>query len=250
LSYLNRAHTADHAKQCIKQAQDCGFSNISIDLIYAIPSTDHHIWESDLQTTLQLNVQHISAYCLTIEPQTAFGKWLQKGKLKPINEEFSIQQFTQLIDVLENNGFEQYEISNFAVPGYHSRHNTGYWKKQTYLGVGPSAHSYNGKTRQYNIANNNQYIRSIEGNSIPCITETLSEADQVNEYIMTSLRTKWGCNLQEIIQFSGIDIKKLNKDYLQKCLQQKLIKIDNEVIKLTFKGKLLADKIASDLFVI
>jgi oxygen-independent coproporphyrinogen-3 oxidase len=203
---MNRAHRAEEAAGCIKQAQDAGFSNISIDLIYGVPHPNHSVWIRDLQTAISLQIQHISAYCLTIEPDTAFGNWLRKGKLRPVEEEFSIEQFTLLIDTLTGAGFEQYEISNFALPGYHSKHNSNYWKKQQYLGIGPSAHSYNGKTRQYNIANNVKYIKDINSGVIPATVEVLSVADQVNEYILTSLRTKWGCNLKEITYLHGIDL--------------------------------------------
>jgi oxygen-independent coproporphyrinogen-3 oxidase len=155
-----------------------------------------------------------------------------------------------LIDTLTGAGFEQYEISNFALPGYHSKHNSNYWKKQQYLGIGPSAHSYNGKTRQYNIANNVKYIKDINSGVIPATVEVLSVADQVNEYILTSLRTKWGCDLKEITYLHGIDLQKRNKVYLDNCLQRRLITLEEDVLKLTPEGKLLADQIASDLFIV
>lgn len=250
LSYLNRAHNAQEARACVNSAQDAGFNNISIDLIYAIPHPDHSVWENDLNTALQLNIQHISAYCLTIEQRTAFGKWLRTGKMQAIDEEYSAHQFLHLIHTLEANGFEQYEISNFALPGYYARHNSNYWKKQPYLGVGPSAHSFNRYTRQFNVSNNVQYIKAIENNTLPCTIETLTLADQVNEYIMTSLRTKWGCNLDEIKKWSGLDIRKNNKLYLAHCLDRNLVTLKNEVLCLTEAGKLIADQIASDLFVV
>lgn len=250
LRYLNRAHNAQEARDCVKKAQDAGFNNISIDLIYAIPHSDHSVWEQDMATALQLNIQHISAYCLTIENRTAFGKWLHTGKIQAIDEEYSAQQFISLIHTLQNNGFEQYEISNFSLPGHEARHNSNYWKKQPYLGIGPSAHSYNGSTRQFNIASNAQYIKSLEKDRVPYTLETLTIADQVNEYIMTSLRTKWGCNLENIKNWAGIDIQASNKIYLADCLKRNLITLENEVLKLTESGKLVADQIASDLFVV
>jgi oxygen-independent coproporphyrinogen-3 oxidase len=250
LHYLNRAHDAQEARDCVKKAQDAGFTNISIDLIYAIPYPDHSVWEQDMAAALQLQIQHISAYCLTIENSTAFGKWLHTGKIKAIDEEYSAQQFVSLIHTLQNNGFEQYEISNFALPGFEARHNSNYWKKQPYLGIGPSAHSYNGFTRQFNIASNTQYIKSLENNMVPFTLETLTMADQVNEYIMTSLRTKWGCNLQEIKTWAGLDIQQSNKIYLADCLKRNLLTLEGEVLKLTESGKLVADQIASDLFVV
>ncbi len=250
LQYMNRAHTAQEAQTCVKKSQDAGFENISIDLIYGIPYQDHTVWKNDLQQATSLNIQHISAYCLTIEPGTAFGNWLRKGKIKPVEEEFSIQQFNLLTDVLAIAGFEQYEISNFALPGYYSQHNSNYWKKQKYIGIGPSAHSYNGKTRQYNVAHNMQYVKAIEEYTIPCTIETLTMADQVNEYLLTGLRTKWGCDLNEIIRLHGIDIRQQNKGYIADCLKRELVVIDDNIIKLTSNGKLLADQIASDLFIV
>ncbi|QHT69012.1 radical SAM family heme chaperone HemW [Rhodocytophaga rosea] len=250
LRYLNRAHNAQEAKDCVKKAQDTGFNNISIDLIYAIPHPDHSVWEQDMATALQLNIQHISAYCLTIENRTAFGKWLRSGKIQAIDEEYSAQQFISLMHTLQNNGFEQYEISNFALPGHEARHNSNYWKKQPYLGIGPSAHSYNESTRQFNVASNTQYMKSLEKEMVPYTLETLTIADQVNEYIMTSLRTKWGCNLESIKNWAGIDIQASNKIYLADCLKRNLVTLENEVLKLTESGKLVADQIASDLFIV
>jgi len=250
LLYLNRAHTAIEARECVQKTQDAGFNNISIDLIYAIPYPDHSVWEKDLETALQLNIQHISAYCLTIEQQTAFGKWLRTGKIKAADEEFSTYQFIKLIETLKENGFEQYEISNFALPDYQARHNSNYWRKQPYLGIGPSAHSFNSLTRQFNVANNLKYIKAIEKNQVPSTLETLSINDQVNEYIMTSLRTKWGCNLKEIKVWSGLDIQQMNQSYLTDCLKRNLLTLDHEILRLTDSGKLVADQIASDLFVV
>ena len=249
LQYMNRAHQAQEATDSIKQAQDVGFSNISIDLIYGIPHPDHSVWERDLSKAIDLSIQHVSAYCLTIEPDTAFGNWLQKGKIRPVEEEFSIEQFSLLISTLATAGFEQYEISNFALPGHHSKHNSNYWKKQMYLGIGPSAHSYDGKTRQYNVSNNIKYIKSLENNLIPATLEVLSVPDQVNEYILTSLRTKWGCDLKEINYLHGIDLKKRNDIYINTILERRLITIEDNILKLTPEGKLLADQIASDLFI-
>lgn len=250
LKFLNRAHSAQEAQQCVYLTQDAGFGNISIDLIYAIPHLGHFVWEKDLQTALDLKVPHISSYCLTIEPKTAFGNWLRTGKLPPIDEEFSIEQFKMLMQQLRQGGFEQYEISNFALPGFYSRHNSNYWKKRPYLGIGPSAHSFNGLTRQYNISNNAKYVKALLSGTVPATIEDLSLYDQVNEYIMTSLRTTWGCNLQEVTQWSGIDIKHINKKYIEDCLQKKLVLLDSDVLTLTTEGKLLADQIASDLFIV
>lgn len=250
LAYLNRAHSAAESMRCVQVAQDAGFDNLSIDLIYAIPHPDHSVWEKDLETAFQLNVPHISAYCLTIEQRTVFGKQLAKGQLQPVDEEFSIQQSQMLLAQVESSGFEQYEISNFAKSGKYARHNTHYWQRKPYLGVGPSAHSYNGKSRQYNVANNALYTKALQNNQIPATVEQLSLPDQVNEAIMMGLRTKWGCNLTEIRQWSGIDIMQHNRAQIENYQQRELMVVENDVLLLTAQGKLLADQIASDLFIV
>ncbi len=250
LQYLNRAHNATEATQSIKLAQDQGFDNISIDLIYAIPVADEATWQADLQQTVDLQVQHISAYCLTIEEKTVFGRQLQKQLISPINDEFASSQFNSLIHHLEQYNFTQYEISNFAKSGFYSQHNSNYWVKNPYLGVGPSAHSYDGTTRQFNIANNGQYIQALAKNTIPSEKEELSKADQVNEYIMTSLRTMWGCDLSKISYNFDINLLNENKSYIHEYIDKKLLKLEDDVLKLTNSGKLFADKIASDLFII
>jgi oxygen-independent coproporphyrinogen III oxidase len=250
LKYLNRAHNAREAQQCVRLAQDAGFENITIDLIYAIPFTDHSVWETDLQTATQLGVPHLSAYCLTIEPQTAFGKWVRTGKMPLVDEEFSVTQFQMLIAHLEAQGYEQYEISNFARPGHYSRHNTNYWRRVPYLGIGPSAHSYNGSSRQSNVANNAQYLKALATDVIPATLESLSIEDQVNEYLMTSLRTQWGCNLSELREWSGVNLLDQHQALIAEYQRRGLLHFRNNILQLTPAGKLLADQIASDLFIV
>jgi len=250
LSYLNRAHNASQAQQSILNAQNLGFDNISIDLIYAIPVANHEIWQQDLEQATDLQIQHISAYCLTIETQTVFGRMLQRNQISPINDDFASEQFNTLIDHLSQHGFEQYEISNFAKNQVYSKHNSNYWIKNPYLGIGPSAHSYNGTTRQFNVASNGKYLQSIQQNTIPFSLETLSKADQVNEYLMTSLRTMWGCDLNKVFNSFGINVLNQNKKYIDEYIDKKLLKLDNNILKLTNSGKLFADKIASDLFIV
>jgi oxygen-independent coproporphyrinogen-3 oxidase len=251
LRWTNRAHHAQEAEDCVKLAQDTGFENITIDLMYAFPAENHAIWHSDLQKALALHVPHISAYCLTIEPKTVFGNWQKKGKISPINEEFAAQQFEILVSTLVENGFEHYEISNFAKPLCYSRHNTNYWKKGTYLGIGPSAHSYNGESRQFNIKNNALYIKAIQQGTVPFEKEILSLTDHINEYLMVSLRTMWGCDINFLKEKYGYDITKdeQNLPRLLNYQANELLTIENEKIMLTFKGKLLADEIAVNLFV-
>jgi oxygen-independent coproporphyrinogen-3 oxidase len=249
LRYMNRAHNALQAETCVKQAQDAGFNNISIDLIYGIPSPNHELWQNDLAKALALKVQHISSYCLTIEPATVFGKRKEKGTLKAENEEYNAQQFELIVSTLEANGFEQYEVSNFCLPGLYSRHNSNYWKSEQYLGIGPGAHSYNSVSRQYNIENNVKYIQSLQKDLIPCFVETLELRTLANEYMMTRLRTKWGMDCSVLQSEFGIQIDSI-KEILDKYQKMDYLIIEKTIIKLTKKGLLFADKITEDLFII
>jgi len=249
LQFLNRVHSAPEAANCVRIAQDSGITNISIDLIYAIPATDHSILLEDIRKASDLDVAHISAYCLTIEPQTTFGNWLKKNKIKPIDEEFAAGQFEILVSSLAENGYEQYEISNFARNQQYSRHNSSYWKQRPYLGVGPSAHSYNGTGRQYNVSNNARYLEAIQKGIIPATTETLTSADQTNEYILTGLRTKWGVKVEKLELLSQGVFTVQNGKRLENMMTKGWIKNESGSILLTEPGKLFADRIASDLFI-
>lgn len=249
LRFMNRAHSASEAEQCVKLTQDAGIDNISIDLIYAIPSEDHTILLSDLSKAFTLNVPHISAYCLTIEPQTAFGNWLKKKKIRPIEEEYAAQQFEILVKSLAEHGYEQYEISNFARNGLYSNHNSSYWKQHPYLGVGPSAHSYNGASREYNVSSNTKYLEAIQKDMIPSTVETLSRADQTNEYLLTGLRTKWGVELQKLETLSADAFTLQAGGELGKMIRKGWIREDSGILLLTEAGKLFADRIASELFI-
>ncbi len=250
LQYLNRAHNAQEAQACIAYAQDAGFGNLSIDLIYAIPEKNHGLWAQDMQMAIALQPQHISSYCLTIEEKTVFGNWLKKNKIKEADEDFAAEQFEMLMDVLNRNGYEQYEISNFCLPGFHSYHNSNYWKKDKYLGIGPSAHSYDGVSRQFNIASNGLYLEALAEDVLHFEKELLQPHDQINEYILTGLRTKWGCNLQKITQSFAYDLYAINKKYMDELINSKRAIIQDQHFILTNQGKLLADRIASDLFVV
>ncbi len=249
LRYMNRAHEAFQAENAVKWAQEAGFANISIDLIYGIPSSDHSIWENDLTKAIALNVQHISSYCLTIEPSTVFGRRKEKGSLEPENEEYNAQQFELLIRRLEANNFEQYEVSNFAKPGYLSKHNSNYWNDEHYLGIGPGAHSYDGKSRQFNIENNAKYIDALTNETVPFTLEILDLKTKANEYIMTRLRTKWGVDTHLLSQKFGISFDNY-KDIVEKYQKSGLLEYEKTTLKLTKKGLLFADKITEDLFVI
>ncbi|MGQ0827836.1 MAG: radical SAM family heme chaperone HemW [Bacteroidota bacterium] len=248
LKLMNRAHSSQEASKAVRLAQKNGFKNITIDLIYGVPTLTHTNWKKNLQNAFDLDVKHISAYCLTVEPKTALAKFIQTGKIKNVNEQHSAEQFEIMIKLMNNNGFRQYEISNFCKDNLYSRHNSNYWLKESYLGLGPSAHSYNGKSRQWNISNNALYIQSLEKNELCFEEEILTAPQRYNEYILTSLRTMWGTDLKYIEQYFG-------KNYFGHCLMeaeryiqtQDIINKENKLI-LSDKGKLIADKIASDLF--
>lgn len=248
LQWMNRQHTSEEAEQSFYNAREAGFENISMDLIYALPADNHDLWLSDLRKMVRLNPEHISAYCLTIEPQTAFGNWLRKDIIQPINEDHAAEQFEMLIEVLSKYKYDQYEISNFAQPGYESQHNSGYWRDEKYLGIGPSAHSYNGNFRKANVANNAKYMQGLQLGKIPFEVITLSREDQINEYILTSLRTKWGCDLELLKNKYGFDLMQQHGSHLEKLAYESYLFEDEGFIILTDSGKLFADKIASELF--
>ncbi|ELR69882.1 putative radical SAM family enzyme, NOT coproporphyrinogen III oxidase, oxygen-independent [Fulvivirga imtechensis AK7] len=248
LKFLNRAHTSNQAVECIAAARKAGFSNISIDLIYAILYGDHQLWKADLAMALEIAPEHISSYCLTIEPKTVFGNWLKKGSIPAVEEEYAAQQFEILIETLTNAGYEQYEVSNFSKPGYHSRHNSSYWKQEKYLGVGPSAHSYNGDVRQFNVNNNGKYLKALSQEEVPFEVDELGTAEKINEYLLTTLRTKWGANLEKLISEWNYDLNSIQRNYLNQLFEKKYAIIEDGHLKLTSSGLLLADRISSDLF--
>jgi oxygen-independent coproporphyrinogen-3 oxidase len=249
LKSLNRAHNNLMARCCIEDARKTGFENISIDLIYAIPQRPDEDWQKDIHHALEISPQHISSYSLTIEEKTVFGKWTKQGKMQPVDDDLAARQLGLLIDRLESANYEQYEVSNFSRPGFQSLHNSNYWKNKKYLGVGPSAHSYNGESRQYNVSNNATYLRSIQQEKIPCTLEVLTKHDKINEYLLTTLRTSWGADLRIMRERFLFDPLKENNDYIQSLQGKGLIVVEGDILKLTRKGRFLADKIASDLFV-
>jgi oxygen-independent coproporphyrinogen III oxidase len=249
LRMMNRAHNAMESLQCVQDAQAAGFDNITVDLIYGIPAPDHSIWLEDLKMLFTLHVQHVSCYALTIEPDTAFGRWSKKGSFKPAEDEFTAQQFEILLEQMQQQGFVQYEVSNFSKPGYESKHNSNYWRGVHYLGVGPSAHSFNGPSRQYNVSHNRKYTEAISQGIIPCEIEELTVADQANDYLLTTLRTIWGCDLTVMRDKYGYDVQAMHTAYLQELNLKELASIQDNVLYLSDKGKLLADQITLDLFV-
>jgi len=251
LQFMNRAHTATEAVAAVQLAREAGFEDLTIDLIYGLPISDANKWAQNLEQALALRIPHLSAYCLTIEANTVFGHWVRKGKLKEAPDELAIAQFTAGMDTLVSAGYEHYEISNYALPGWRALHNSAYWESTPYLGLGPSAHSYNGKSRQWNLAHNMKYIQAIRqyepGNSGMdwLEEETLSAADQHNEYIMTRLRTSGGVRLDDLQPAYSADFLQSIQPYLD---QGHIVQKDNTFL-LTRSGKLIADAITADLFV-
>ena len=248
LKWMNRAHTASEAQSAIKRVQDAGFENITADLIYGFPLLSNEKWEFNIEQLVENHVPHISSYSITVEPKTALAAFINKGKQPIMDEGQSASQFLILIDHLAESGFEHYEISNFAKPGMHSRHNSNYWDGVNYLGIGPSAHSFNGESRQWNISNNSKYIDGIELKKIPAETEILSTENKINEYIMTSLRTSKGMNLQSITEKFGSDYSNEIYNGLEPFLEKEWVNINEQLVTLTREGKLFADHIASELF--
>lgn len=250
LHFLNRAHDSRSALQCVADSRNAGFENISIDLIYAIPGQSEQAWIENVKTAIQLAPEHISAYNLTIEPQTVFGNWSSKGKLVPVMEDHAARQLELLVAILGDAGYQQYEVSNFCRPGFESKHNSSYWQRKMYLGIGPSAHSYNKESRQYNVRNNHTYVKSLSEGKLPFEKEMLSREDHVNEYLLTTLRTRWGADLKTIRDDYGYDLLSDQRTYVDRLLSQQLATLENDLLKLTPKGKMMADKISSDLFLI
>lgn len=243
LKYMNRAHDAKEALSSIQRVQDAGFKNITMDLIYGTPTLSDEHWLKNLETAFALQVPHISSYALTVEPKTALENKIKKGVRQPVNEEQSARQFQLLMEHMRNNGFEQYEISNFARNEKYAIHNSNYWNGKRYLGLGPSAHSYDGHARSWNVANNIAYIAALEKGERSLDLEVLTTVQVVNEKIMTGLRTKWGVSLAECP--SGV-VREIEKSLEQ--INKAHYIYDKGVLRLTDEGKLFADAIAAELF--
>lgn len=249
LKLMNRAHNASEALESIKEAKQY-FENISIDLIYGIPGMSHERWKKNLEIALNLDVPHLSCYALTIEPKTALKKFIEKGIVPPVDEEAAKEHYEILLSETEKAGLENYEFSNFGKPGFHSRNNTAYWEGKPYLGIGPSAHSYDGTSRSWNVANNTKYIKSIEAGELPSEKELLSKQDKYNEYIMTGLRTKKGVSLGKVESEFGKKYSEYLLKQAENLLKNNLLILENETLKISKKGKFLSDGIAADLFLV
>ena len=249
LKLMNRAHNSTEAKKCLEIATQY-FDNISIDLIYGVPNMSNKKWLQNIETALSFNVPHISSYALTVEPKTALHSFIQKGIIPPPEDEVAQEHFHLLVDKLEENGFIHYELSNFGKTTYFSKNNSSYWLGKKYIGIGPSAHSYNGISRSWNISNNTLYLKSIAENILPSETEILTKTDRYNEYVMTGLRTIWGISLDRIErEFGPKYIEYLNQQSA-KYIEDHLLFVDDTILRTTKIGKFLSDGIASDLFML
>jgi oxygen-independent coproporphyrinogen-3 oxidase len=248
LKLLNRSHSAQTAIESLKRARKAGFDNISMDLIFAIPGVRHSSFEKDIQQAIALNTEHVSVYALTIEEKTVFGNWFSKGKLSIVDEPEAAAQFDHLIHSLERGGFEHYEVSNFCRKGHYARHNSAYWTDVHYLGVGPGAHSYNGTSRQYNVAHNHKYLKSLGQNIVPGTIEVLDQKAKANEFLLTTLRTKWGCDLDKLHRNFGYELLSVQPREMEMLLKDDLLRIDGNILYLSRKGIFVADDIIGRLF--
>ena len=249
LKMMNRAHNANEAKKCLEEATKY-FDNISLDLIYGIPGMSNEKWLANIEMALSFGIPHISSYALTVEPKTALHSFIQKGIIPAPEDEEAQEHFQMLLERLEVEGYVHYELSNFGKEGYFSKNNSNYWLGKKYIGIGPSAHSFDGERRGWNISNNSLYIKSIQEGKLPMETETLTKTDRYNEYIMTGLRTIWGVSLERVEHEFG----KTYRDYLEqqaaRYLEDHLLYLDGDILRTTRKGKFLSDGIASDLFML
>lgn len=248
LKFLNRVHSGKEAEESISLAREFGFQNLTCDLIYAIPPGGMNKWRQDIETLLSHDIPHISLYGLTIEPNTAFGKWHSSGKLIEVSESENAEQYEWAISRLKSAGFEHYEVSNFSQPGMHSRHNSSYWLQKPYLGLGPGAHSYDGHTRSFAISNNTHYMKAISNGNLPLEKETLSRVQRANEYILTRIRTHFGIDCSYVDRTAQIDFYDQNKTFIDDLIHGGLMQKDGNIYKLTSKGMLNADEIALKFF--
>lgn len=247
LRWMNRAHNAKQAVDNLQIAKK-EFENITIDLIYGSPLLTDEMWKQNVERAIEFNIPHLSCYALTVEEKTPLQKLINTYKTSDVDNDKQARQFLLLMQWLKEKGYEHYEVSNFAKPGFRSRHNSSYWKGEKYLGLGPSAHSYNGRERRWNIANNNLYIKSISENNSQRETEILTSAQKLNEYIMISLRTMEGIDLNKLEKEFGTVERKRIEQQIQKFTEHNLIRLSNSLAQLTDEGMLRADGIASELF--
>jgi oxygen-independent coproporphyrinogen-3 oxidase len=249
LTLMNRAHNASQALSSVKHAKK-EFDNVSIDLLFGNPNTTLDDWKRNLDHALQLEVPHISSYALTLEPKTALERFVEKGVVSLLDEKLVEAHFHHLVDTLTQVGYDHYELSSFGKPGYHSRNNTGYWQGKTYLGIGPSAHGFDGNQRYWNVSNNASYMQQIAKGELPQTIEKLSVVDRFNESIMIGLRASWGVSLQAMENDLGLRYRQHLEDQAKRFVDEGLLHIENNALKTTPKGVFLADGISADLFLI
>jgi len=248
LLWMNRAHHATESLQCLERVIAAGFTDWTADLIYGLPESNDKVWAGNVQQMMDFGAPHLSAYCLTVEQGTALQHFVQKGKSRPVDEQQALEQFEYLMDTLAGHGYEHYEISNFAKPGRYARHNSRYWLGEPYLGIGPSAHSFDGQSRQWNVSNNARYIKSIQNGIVPYEKELLTPTMRYNEYVMTRMRTHWGCQLADIQALGAVFASHFEHEI--EDLQQKGLveKTDTGTWKLSRAGKFQADGVSACLF--
>jgi oxygen-independent coproporphyrinogen-3 oxidase len=248
LKMMNRAHNSSEAERSIKSAQDAGIINITADLIYGLPGQSTRAWQTNIEKMIQLDVPHLSSYCLTVEPKTALAKFVSSGKIIPTNDTTASEHFDKLLELSALSGYEHYEISNFAKEGYIAVHNSSYWKGKSYLGVGPSAHSYDGTVRRWNVANNMNYMKALDENRSTYESETLTKNDRYNERVMLGLRAKWGVDLNTLNSEFGNDYAGYFKENMRLWVASGDVIVTDQLYTLSKAGKLLADRIASSAF--
>lgn len=243
LKSLNRAHNSIQAESAIRTLQKAGFENITIDLIYGIPNQGIEEWTNNLKKVISLDIPHLSCYALTIEERTVWGNWLRKGKIKPIADEKYEAEYQVMCKVLNDHGYEHYEISNFAIAGFESKHNTAYWQHKSYLGIGPGAHSFNQITRHYNIENNATYIKKLKNDILPIKTEHLTREDQFNEYLLTGLRTNRGIDFDYIKTVYAVDILEEHREFIDQCVSEGIATLKDRKFVLEENSFLIANSI-------
>lgn len=250
LQYMQRAHNAEEARRSVELAKQAGITNITIDLIYGTPGMDHADWKYNLQTAFDLDVPHLSAYCLTVEPDTALAHEVAKGKAPDVDDVQAQEQFDILRQMTAETGYDHYEISNFSKPGFRSKHNSAYWKSTPYMGIGPAAHSFNGTNRQWNVANNSKYIKALAKGEPYFEVEKLTANDRLNEYLMTGLRTSMGVNLDHVQKQFGNEMMDHVLTEASHHLAEGTLRLDNTTLFLPAQHRFLADSIISDLFIV
>lgn len=247
LKWMNRAHNASEAMACILEAKK-HFENITIDLIYGIPGMSVERWRENIETAFSLDIPHISGYALTVEPKTALEKFIETGKTPPVDDDLSQEHHEVLIEMTEEAGLDNYEFSNFGKPGFYSQNNLAYWEGKPYLGIGPSAHSFDGVSRSWNVSNNIKYIKSIDAGELPSEREVLSKKDRYNEYVMTRLRTQEGISLEKVETDFGAEFLEYLMSQAKLAIESKNLQIEDGYMSVSKKGKFLTDGLAGDLF--